>query len=132
MKYLGIDYGAKRIGLAVSVENIAFPHSVIENDADVFGVLSGLVDKEKVGCIIVGDTRTLSGAENPVTPASDTFVEELKTHVGVPVERAMEARSSIEASRYAEKGDEHNDAAAAAVILQRYLDMRVSAVDPMR
>src|SRR3989344_4784574 len=119
MKYLGIDYGAKRIGLAVSVEN----------NANVFGVLSGLVNKEKVGCIIVGDTRTLSGSENPVTPASDTFAEELKTHVGVPVERAIEAMSSIEASRYAEKGNEHDDAAAAAVILQRYLDMRGGAVD---
>ena len=41
----------------------------------------------------------------------------------------MEAMSSIEASRYAEKGNEHDDAAAAAVILQRYLDMRGGAVD---
>ena len=129
MKYLGIDYGAKRIGLAVSVENIAFPHSVIENGAGVLTGLLAMIEKEKIDGIIVGDTRTVSGAENPVTPAADAFVQELKTHARIPVERAMEAMSSIEASRYAEKGNEHNDAAAAAVILQRYLDMRGSAVD---
>ena len=129
MRHLGIDYGEKRIGLALSSEGIAFPHSVIENGANVFAALSGIIEKEKVGAIIVGDTRTLSGLENPVTREADAFARKLEKHVSIPVERIFEARSSIEASRYATRGEEHNDAAAAAVILQRYLDMRGGAID---
>ena len=129
MRYLGIDYGAKRIGLAVSSEGIAFPRDVIENNSDIFSVLSEIVEKEKIGGIVIGDTRALSGSPNPVTPEADAFASALKERLGVPVERVSEASSSIEASRYAQKGNEHNDASAAAVILQRYLDMRVSTLD---
>jgi putative Holliday junction resolvase len=124
MRYLGIDYGGKRIGLAVSSENIAFPHSVVDNNANTVGIIRQIVEKEKIGGVVVGDTRTISGKENPITRSADAFVEQLKGEITIPVERVFEAMSSIEASRYAEKGDEHNDAAAAAVILQRYLDMR--------
>ena len=126
MKYLGIDYGAKRIGIAVSDENgaIAFPRTTLENGDDIVDRIMRLVKEEKVGTIIVGDTRSFSGRENPVTGESDAFAERLKRAASIPVERAWEAGSSIEASRYAPEGQEHDDASAAAVILQRFLDMR--------
>ena len=126
MKYLGIDYGAKRVGIAVSDEGgtIAFPRGTLENGPDIVERIARRATEENAEMIVVGDTRSFSGLENPVTKESDEFVERLKKTTGLPVVRAWEAGSSIEASRYAPEGQEHDDASAAAVILQRFLDMR--------
>lgn len=128
MKYLAIDYGSKRVGTAVSDAggSIAFPRTVLPNDEQLFSALKRLIEDEKVETVVVGDTRSHSGGENPVTVAAETFVKKLETEIQLPIERVWEIWSSIEASRYAEKGNEHNDAAAAAIILQRFLDMKTS------
>jgi putative Holliday junction resolvase len=126
MKYLGIDYGAKRVGIAVTemVGNIAFPRAEIPNDKELLHFLVRMIEREKIERIIVGDTRTHGGAENPITADAKVFVARLARACTVPVEFAPEMWSSIEASRYAPHGGEHSNAAAAAIILQRYLDMR--------
>ena len=126
MRYLGIDYGTKRIGLAVSSEGIAFPHGVLENDRHVVLSLKETVNKERIEKIIIGDTRTFGGHENQITKEVEMFTEKIRNEIGIPVVLANEAGSSIEASRYA-PGEEKHDDAAAAVILQRYLDMHGSA-----
>ncbi len=131
MKYLGIDYGAKSVGLAISDDGgtISFPRAVVPNDEKLLQFVARLILEEKVGQVVVGDTRTVSGAVNPITERADAFINELAKTTAVPIERVWEAWSSIEASRYAPKGEEHNDAAAAAFILQRYLDTRPSAIE---
>ena len=125
MKYLGIDFGTKRVGAAVSDDagTIAFPRETIANDAKLVPHLNKLVEEENIEAIVVGDTRSHGGAENPVSTEAEKFIKALEQTTGLPVERAFEAWSSIVASRYAPKGKEHDDAAAAAIILQRYLDM---------
>jgi len=126
MKYLGIDFGLKRIGLAVSDENgsIAFPRETILNDEKTLEHILDLVQKEKVDAVVVGDTRAASGAANIASLSADLFIEELKEAAPLPIHRGFEAWSSIEASRYAPKGKHRDDAAAAAIILQRFLDMK--------
>ena len=126
MKYLGIDYGAKRVGVAVSdaAGTIAFPRATLPNDAQLFSQLEELVKNEKITCIVVGDTRSHGGKDNPVTAEAEAFVVALQKTLPVPIERVWEMWSSIEASRYAPEGKEHNDASAAAIILQRFLDTR--------
>ncbi len=126
MKYLGIDFGKKRVGIAVSdaAGTIAFPRATLVNNKQLFSQLTELVKNEKIGTIVVGDTRSHGGGDNPVTSDAEAFVLALETAIDVPVERIWEMWSSIEASRYAEKGNEHNDASAAAIILQRFLDTR--------
>ena len=128
MKYLGIDFGTKRIGIAVSDEvgTIAFPRKTLPNDDQLIPQLKKLIDEEKISHIVVGDTRSHGGGENPVSAQADTFIESLEQATALRVERAFEAWSSIEASRYAPKGKEHDDAAAAAIILQRFLDMHAA------
>jgi putative Holliday junction resolvase len=128
MRYLGIDYGAKRIGLAVSSERIAFPRDVIENNAQVFTRLNEIIEKERIAKIVIGDTRTFGGGSNPITRDLDAFVEKLKAESGLPVQLVWEAGSSVEASRFAPEGRSKDDSAA-AIILQRYLDMRTDALD---
>jgi len=128
MHYLGIDFGAKRVGVAVSdgAGSIAFPRETFPNDDHLIPLLVKLIAEEKIGVIIVGDTRSHGGGDNPITAEAEAFVERLEKETKLPVERAFEAWSSIEASRYAPKGKEHDDSAAAAIILQRYLDMHPS------
>jgi len=130
MKYLGVDYGEKMVGIAVSDEEgkIAFPRMAVPHDEDLLALLVTIVREEDVGAIIMGDTRTVSGGENPVTKDAEAFADTLAKATAVPVRPAFEGWSSIEASRYAPKGEEHNDAAAAAIILQRFLDMHEGAV----
>ncbi len=124
MKYLGIDYGAKRLGLSLSDDKgqFAFPRETIPNDPTSIDRIAQMAKKERVQSIVVGDTRAISGAENAVTKESNYFVQTLAAHTGLPVLRSWEAWSSVEAGRFAPKGKEHDDAAAAAIILQRYLD----------
>jgi len=128
MKFLGLDYGSTQIGIALTDDEgrIAFPHASIPNDEKAVAFVRALLGKEKVSGIILGDTRTVSGAENPITPSADAFAHALEA-TGVPVTRMWEAWSSIEASRYAPEGV-HSDAAAAAVILQRYLDTKENRI----
>jgi putative Holliday junction resolvase len=130
MKYLGIDYGSKFVGIAISDGDgtIAFPRIEIENDEKLLSFLVRMIEQEKVEGIVVGDTRTVSGTGNSVTPEAENFMNKLAQLSAVPIERASEAWSSIEASRYAPKGEQHNNAAAAAIILQRFLDMRGNAL----
>ncbi|MBI4093478.1 pre-16S rRNA-processing nuclease YqgF [Candidatus Kaiserbacteria bacterium] len=123
MRYLGIDYGTKRVGLAVSSEDIAFPHGVIENNASLFVTLCDVITKEKIGAIAIGDSRAYGGGENIITKEVEAFTKRLKVETGLPIESMWEAGSSIEAARYAD-GRPKDDSAAAAIILQRYLDMR--------
>ncbi|MDO8521697.1 MAG: Holliday junction resolvase RuvX [bacterium] len=126
MKYLGIDYGAKRIGIAVSNSEgtIAFPRTTIENNARLLESVIHLIADDKIEFIVVGDTRSFSNLENPVTKDAGSFVARLKKKTSLPVVSVWEAGSSIEASRYAPESVEHSDGAAAAIILQRFIDMR--------
>lgn len=126
MKYLGIDFGSKRVGLAVSdgAGTIAFPRATLPNDKHLFSQLAEIVEDEKISAIIVGDTLSHGGKDNPVTAEAEMFVTALQAIVTVPIERVWEMWSSIEASRYAPEGKGHDDASAAAIILQRFLDIR--------
>ncbi len=126
MRYLGIDYGAKRIGLAISDEggSIAFPRETIANMSGVRAAIKEIIEKENIGFVVVGDTKSHGGIANPVTSHAERFVAELKEELNVPVAYGWEAGSSVEASRYAPEGKGHDDSAAAAIILQRFLDMR--------
>jgi len=129
MRYLGIDFGEKRIGYAVSDDagSIAFPRTTLRNDPMLMEQLAAVIEREAIGAIVVGDTRAFGGAANPVTESAERFMQLLRDETGLTVEPAWEAGSSIEASRYAPDGDGHDDAAAAAVILQRFLDMHPRA-----
>ncbi len=130
MRYLGIDYGEKRVGIAVSDEggSIAFPRDTIVNNAHLLDELKKVIAGERIESVVVGDTRAFSGFENTVTKEAEAFIERLQAATGLPVFKSWEAGSSIEASRYAPEDEGHSDGAAAAIILQRYIDMKGNSV----
>lgn len=136
---MGIDYGEKKIGIALSDERgkIAFPHSVLSNDENVIQKIDEVAKNEKVERIIVGDTRTESGKENPITGAFNIFLVNLSRVTGIaaiPISESGStaaaravffeggARGETASRQHKELDDLHLDARAAAVILQRFLD----------
>lgn len=125
MRYLGIDYGTKKVGLALSDEGgqFAFPHSILKNDRELFNEIQKICDQEKVEAIVVGYSLTQQGEENDVVDATNTFTEKLGMLLSLPIHKQNELFSSVEAHRYQiKKGD--RDDSAAAIILQRFLDAK--------
>jgi putative holliday junction resolvase len=125
MRYLGIDYGTKRIGIALSDEDggFAFAHSTLKNDAKFIIKINEIIKTEQVSEIVVGKSVTLSGRENILMGEIGEFIATLEENFDMPIHLQSEAFSSVEASRFAPKGRERDDSASAAIILQRFLDM---------
>lgn len=135
MKYLGIDYGTKRVGLALSDDSgtLAFPHAVFENTIGLTAAIEDIVRSEKIDEIVMGESVGLDGQENPVQKQIKGFADALERRFEVPVRFEKEFLTSFEA--HGRQGKEVNnarqtkfaapedlDARAAALILQRYLD----------
>ena len=125
MRYVGVDYGSKKIGLALSDEtgSMAFPHSVVPNDASFFEILDGLIEREQVGEMVVGHSLDREGQDNKIQAAINEFVTDVTLRYGIPVHLESELYSSREAERIQGKGD-LLDAAAAAIILNSYLSKK--------
>ncbi|MFH0819614.1 MAG: Holliday junction resolvase RuvX [bacterium] len=136
-KFLGIDYGRKRIGLAVAdLElKIAFPEAVIENKGEKFVViaLGDFCQKEKVVKIIVGMPYSLGSFFNQEQKNTsvwqkevEKFAKTLKKKIKIPVILEDERLSTKIIRSYKKslktKVDYPEDAISAAVILQNYLD----------
>lgn len=130
MKYVGLDYGTTRVGVSVSNKEgtIAFPRETFANDSHLLENIVAFAQREGAETIIFGDTRTLSGEANDITERAEAFARTLAEALKRPLVFAREGWSSVEAARFDPEG-EHDDAAAAAVILQRYLDMHPSRVE---
>ena len=118
MRMLGIDFGEKRIGMAITDKGgkIALPLSVAKDIDEVVRVI-----KERgVEKIIVGMPLSLKGKRGRMAKKTEVFIEELKKRVDVPVEEWDERFSTKEALRIGNK--ENKDAIAAAIILQSYIE----------
>jgi putative Holliday junction resolvase len=139
MRVLAIDVGKRRIGLAISdpTRTLARPLSTIHvSDTDAIDAVAREVARlaaEDDGLlqIVVGMPVGLDGAPNAQTAHVVQFIAALKTRTTIPIDTEGESLTSREAeSRLAvrerdwRKRKERLDAAAAAVILQDYLDRR--------
>jgi putative holliday junction resolvase len=131
MRYLGVDYGSKKVGLALSDEGgaMGFPHAIVPNTPRLSDELCALIVKEGVGAVVIGESRNLSGGENPIARDARAFGEMLVERAGVPVFFESEIYTSAEARRMHHKEEKSRapkrrvavDASAAALILTSYL-----------
>ncbi len=141
MRIVGFDVGERRIGVAISdvTETLARPLGVLRPsglDADALDVVATEIarlagEEDGVGAIVVGLPRRLDGSPTEMTPRVEQFARKLETRTSLPVTLQDERLSSREAeSRLAVRDKDWRsrkarlDAAAAAVILQDYLDGR--------
>jgi putative Holliday junction resolvase len=124
MRALGIDYGTKRIGIAVSDADgrVAFPRAVIANDRSALDQVIAYVQDEEIETIVLGESTTLSGDRNPVQDKIDRFCEAIREQLAIPVVLEPEYLSSNQVRREQGRPGASVDAQAAAVILQSYLD----------
>ena len=151
MRYLGIDYGEKRIGVALSDENgkMAFAHSVIANVGikKVLAKIKKICAESVVGEIILGKSLNYKGEYNPIMEKIELFKIELEKEIGLPVVYENETLTSAEARRplsgprkrppvlskrqspeKEKKAMAKIDASAAALILRSHLDKNMGMV----
>lgn len=124
MKILGIDYGTKRVGLAISDETQTLARELeIVSPSVVVKKIQELIDQESVVAVVVGLPLNMSGEETKKTKEIRSFLEKLKTKVSVPVETFDERLSSVMAGNLP-GGNKNVDSLAAQIILQNYLDTK--------
>ena len=138
MRVLGVDYGQRRIGLAISDETalLARPWQSVparstpaESAAAIAERVAGDAEIGPIGAIVVGLPRRLNGTDTDQTEPARACARALGELTGLPIHLQDERLSSHEADlRLAERERDWRrrkaqlDAAAAAVILQDYLD----------
>ncbi len=142
MKYLGIDYGTKRIGVAVSDDtgSLAFPLATVASDREALARIAGIAKEHAIGMIVIGESRNYKGEPNEVMEDIEQFKKDLAGLTGLVVAYEPEFMTSAEAarqydpesrrrlpagrqgSRKQNPSQEKLDAAAAALLLQGYLD----------
>ncbi len=131
MRILGLDFGTKNIGVAISDEGgtFAFPKAILPNNDKIFDELEKMITTEEVEKIVVGDPGDNSIAENV-----KYFVSKLEEKFQLPVILEKEFMTSAHVSQFSgtkpiarqekQARGEKRDDSAAALILQRYLDRK--------
>ena len=143
VRALGVDYGRKRIGLALSDPTglLARPWKTIAAAGTPVRVASVLADEirvliaepEGLSAVALGHPRRLSGERNDQTATVEAVADALRSLVDIPIVLQDERLSSREAEALLARREKDwrkrkllLDAASAAVILQDYLDTRTS------
>jgi len=125
-KYLAIDYGSKKIGVAVSDAEgkFAFPFSIVLNknkDKSLEEIIQILKEKQ-IKDVVVGESVNLRGEANSILEESKIFVKKLQEKIDIEIFFEKEWLSTVEARRFDDR--KNADDSAAAIILQRFLDKK--------
>lgn len=131
MRILAIDYGAKRIGLAISDASrvLAQPLSALPNDQHFLPSLRKLVQENDVGKLVLGHPLRLDQQAGEAAAKMAEVAQQLEQELGLPVELHDERLTSAEAEEELkkigvkkERRKQLLDAVAAALILRSYLE----------
>lgn len=134
MKTLGVDFGTKRIGLAISDDegSFAFPLKTIENNQNTINNIVDLVKDRDIKKLVLGDPGNSEGVKETRAKIID-FQQKLQSH-GLDVFLQNETMTSLNsdlfgikkpiARKWGTQRREKKDESAAALILQRYLDTK--------
>ncbi len=136
MRALGIDFGSRRIGVALSDRGglVATPYALIRRVGDrtvEHGRIQELVEETDAEIVVVGVPISLDGGEGRAAAAIRSEIRGLRKRLGVPVEEIDERFTTVTAHRQLDQAGVSNrkrsdkiDAMAAAVLLQSWLDGR--------
>lgn len=125
MKYLGIDFGSKKVGFAQSDDEgrIAFPLMISPNDAMLLKDTIELVREMKFGVVVIGESVDGNGKPNKIAKDARAFGTQIENAIDVVVKFEKEWYSTVEARKQpGNEGNHEVDDQAAAIVLQRYLD----------
>jgi putative Holliday junction resolvase len=135
VRYLAIDHGQKRTGLAISdaSETLVSPHSVIEtsNEEELLRRISDVLDAEEIDAIVVGLPINMDGTEGDRSRKVRQFVLAMQQQTEKPVHLHDERLSSFEAEYLVgdleltrKKKKKRLDAIAAAAILRSFFEQK--------
>ena len=130
---MGLDIGDKRIGVALSDPGgiLASPFTIINrgDQKQDIGAIADIVNHNQVECIVVGLPRLMDGSVGRQAEKVKSFVQRLSSLIDVPLEFRDERLTTVSAKRLMREASAKKtrkkaryDAAAAAIILQGYLD----------
>ncbi len=132
MRYLGLDLGKKRIGIALSDKTgtISTPYKVILSD-DLFAELKEIINFEKITDIIIGFPKNMNNTIGPSAKEALTIKKEIEKQFLVNVYLQDERRTTIAANETMQQSNvakkkrkQKVDQMAASIILQTFLDRR--------
>jgi putative Holliday junction resolvase len=137
-RLLGIDYGSKRIGLAISDPEgrVAVPLETFArtDDRGAARTIARVAAREGVGGLVVGEPRRLDGGRGEAALRAARFARRLEAATGLPVELVDESLTSVEAERRlreagvdAAAASGRVDAVAAQILLEEVLARRRSS-----
>lgn len=122
MKILAIDFGTKRIGLAISDETETLARELdILSPKEFWANLSSLIAANEIEKILIGLPLNMSGQSSAKTNEAKQFAKNVESKIDIPVEMVDERLSSQMAESIS--GSSQNlDSLAAQIFLQNYLD----------
>lgn len=122
MKRLGIDFGSKKIGLAVTdaAGKMAFPLTVVPNDAKFMSYVEAVLAEREIQEIVIGHSLNNQSEPNKIHAAVEEFIMDITLATGLPVHLEPEQYSTRQASHIQGKGT-LVDASAAALILDSFI-----------
>lgn len=133
MKYLGLDYGKTRVGLALGddVTKVAVGKGILEglSQNKLIAKIKAIVNLERIDRIVIGLPLNLAGEATLMTEEVQRFVEKLRNHCSAPVQTFDERLTSQMAESLLTDlpPDKRKiDQVAAQIILQNYLDQLVT------
>ena len=123
MKYLGIDFGLKRVGLAVGddVLSIATSLKTVIRDAKLVESIALICEENKIEAIVVGDSKDFKMKDNTVMTEAHKFISEIIDKTKLQVFLELEFLTSVQAEQ---SGMKDIDATSAAIILQSFLEKK--------
>ncbi len=123
--YLGVEWGEKRIGLALAdgETKIATPFKTVENVDEV----ARAIESQQIDVVVLGKPYQISNLELPISKQFETFLSELKHRTNIPIELIDERLSSKAADALVgdKKTKANRDEISAMLILQSYLDKTI-------
>ncbi len=139
MRALGIDFGERRIGIALSSGTVASPLETVHRSADHASdhrKILELAAEWEVDTLVVGLPLSLDGSEGPAAQLVRSEIAELVAATSIPVVPYDERLTTVTATRLLQEGSvpgrsqrQMVDQVAAAVMLQAWLDGRVAQSD---
>ena len=121
-RLLGIDYGDKRVGLALAdMGGLALPYKILENKNQEFLLdeLNTIIEQEKIDTVVIGLPNSLSGQSNERLEITQSFVDFLSKHITQPVATVDEQMTSKMFDKMGVKKD--LDKHSAAAILDTFI-----------
>ena len=131
MRVLGLDVGDRRIGLALSDPRgmLASPLGVVERGPSDLADIARIAEENEAAEIVVGLPLSMSGDSGAQAGKVRGFIRDLKSKTDLPIKTVDERLSTVQAQGMLQRSGRRRqrdrgqlDAAAAAVILQAYLD----------